>query len=368
MARPVVLTLFLTHECNLRCSYCYVHDKRKETMPIEVGQKAIDLAVSMAKEKVQVSFFGGEPLLEWDALVALQKHATERCKERGKRLVFALTTNGLLLNEERLGKLVEMGVRVGFSIDGCREAQDATRCGKNGKSSFDETIEKLSLAAKAMPDLQTISVVDPDNVKYLSESVRAIVEAGCRRITLNPNWGGDWEDEATRGLWAAEYKKVSEFYLEEFRAGRPLRVSFIEDKIITRLKEGFAPCDQCDFGNLDFAVSTKGNIYPCERQVGADGPDEEDMLLGDVWKGMEKSKQRKIHHAVKAVPEDCRDCALNDRCANWCPCANMALTGEPGKPGGLLCWHEQTTIAIADETAAALYGEKNPPFLERFYS
>jgi len=369
MSRPVVLTLFLTHECNLRCTYCYVHDKRRHTMPAEIGKKAIDLALTLAKDRLQVSFFGGEPLIEWDRLVELHDYAAERMAERGVRPIFAVTTNGMLLSDKRLEWIQEKGIRVGFSIDGNRAAQDATRCGPKGKSSYDKTADRLRAAAKALPDLQTISVVDPRNVAHMADGVRDILELGCRRITLNPNWGApEWEEDEVRDAWARGYDEVGEIYLERYRAGEPVRISFIEDKVITRLKEGYAPCDRCDFGNLDFAVSASGKVYPCERQVGADGPDDEDMVIGTVDDGFDKQRQRKIHHAVKTIPKECRECALADRCANWCPCANIALTGEMGRPGGLLCWHEQTTTTVADRVAATLYAEKNPAFMARFYS
>lgn len=369
MSRPVVLTLFLTHECNLACTYCYVHDKRRRPMPVEVGKKAIDLGLTLAKDRMQVSFFGGEPLIEWDLLVELHGYAKERLGERGVRPIFAMTTNGMLLSDRRLEWIRDEGIRIGFSIDGNRAAQDATRCGPKGKSSYERTVERLEAAAKALPDLQTISVVDPSNVAHLADSVRDILARGVRRLTLNPNWGApEWEEEEVRAVWAKGYDEVAEIYLEHFRRGEAIRVNFIEDKVITRLKEGYAPCDQCDFGKLDFAVAASGRIYPCERQVGADGPDDEAMVIGTVDEGFDKTRQRKIHRAVKAMPDECRTCALNDRCANWCPCANIALTGDPGRPGGLLCWHEQTTTAVADRVAAALYAEKNPAFMARFYA
>jgi uncharacterized protein len=274
----------------------------------------------------------------------------------------------MLLDDEKLAYFRDHDVRVGFSSDGCRAAQDATRPKARGSSSYDRTVEKLRLALEYLPDLQTITVVDPANVAWLADSVRELLDIGVRRVTLNPNWGGAWEDESTRDLWAAQYEAIAGLYVDRFRAGSPVRISFIEDKVITRLKSGYAACDRCDFGNLDFAVSTTGKIYPCERQVGADGPDTAHMVIGNVDDGFDKKAQRKIHHARKEIPRECKECALAQRCANWCPCANLELTGEIGKPGGLLCWHEQTTVTWADHAASTLYKEKNPAFLARFYS
>lgn len=368
MSRPVVLTLFLTHQCNLRCTYCYVHEKRNETMPLEIGQKAIDLSIPLVRSRLQISFFGGEPLIEWDLLEALHDYGQERTAERGLKNIFALTTNGMLLNEKRLEFLRDNDVRIGFSIDGNKAAQDATRPKAGGSSSHERTVEKLRLALEYLPDLQTITVIDPANVEHLADSVRELLDIGCRRITLNPNWGADWEDEAVRDVWEKQYEEISNLYIERFRAKKPVRISFVEDKVITRLKSGYASCDQCDFGRLDFAVSTSGKIYPCERQVGSDSEAEEHMVIGDVDKGFDAKRQRQIHHAIKKVPEECKNCALADRCANWCPCANLELTGDMGKPGGLLCFHEQLSVKWADHAASTLYEEKDPAFMVRFYS
>jgi uncharacterized protein len=368
MSRPVVLTLFLTHQCNLRCTYCYVHEKRGTKMPIEVGHKAIDLALQLAKEKLQISFFGGEPLLEWELLTDFHQYGLRRTAERGVRPIFALTTNGMLLDEERLTYLRDNDIKIGYSIDGSRQAQDATRPKAGGGSSHERTVDRLRMALEYLPDLQTISVIDPGNVPYLADSVREIMDIGCKRITLNPNWSADWEDEAIRNVWEQQYEEISGIYVECFRKNKPVRISFIEDKVITRLKAGYAPCDQCDFGHLDFAVSTTGKIYPCERQVAGDDDASADMVIGTVDQGFDLRRQRQIQRAVKEIPKECRSCALADRCANWCPCANLALTGEIGRPGGLLCFHEQLSVKWADEAAARLYAEKNAPFMLRFYS
>jgi len=368
MSRPVVLTLFLTHQCNLRCTYCYIHEKRAMKMPLEIGRQAIDLALTLAKDRLQISFFGGEPLLEWDLLTTFHQYGAKRAAERGVRPIFALTTNGMMLDDERLAYLRDHDIRIGYSIDGNQQAQDATRPKAGGGSSYERTVDRLRLALKYLPDLQTISVIDPENVAYLADSVRELLSIGCRRVTLNPNWSADWSDDAVREVWAEQYREIAGIYVDRFRANQAVRISFIEDKIITRLKSGYAPCDQCDFGQLDFAVSTSGKIYPCERQVGSDGEEEEHMVIGTVAEGFDRRRQSKIRRAVKKIPDECRNCALADRCANWCPCANLALTGEAGRPGGLLCFHEQLCVKWADEAAAQLYTEQNAPFMVRFYS
>ncbi len=121
------VTLVLTHDCNLGCGYCYAGAKFNKRMSPEVAEKSLDLAFSDDAEEVQISFFGGEPLLCWDALVANAEEARRRAARAGKSLKMSVTTNGTLLTDARAQKLEELGVYVGLSIDGIREAHDAGR-------------------------------------------------------------------------------------------------------------------------------------------------------------------------------------------------------------------------------------------------
>src|SRR5687767_2815126 len=118
------VSLVLTHDCNLGCTYCYMGEKFRKAMPIETVRAALDLGFADDAEQVQVSFFGGEPTLAWDMLVRATAEAQERAAGAGKKLVLTVTTNGTLLDEEKVEFLVDNGFFIGFSIDGDRAAHD----------------------------------------------------------------------------------------------------------------------------------------------------------------------------------------------------------------------------------------------------
>lgn len=358
------LTLSLTHDCNLACSYCYAGPKRTDAMTMATAEKAIDLAFSTPAQKFQLGFFGGEPLMEWDLLTASTVFAESVVARHEVDLVKTLTTNATLLTAEMVQWLKEHSFFLAVSLDGNRQMHDATRPFRCGKSSFDSVIRGLDLL-DGYGDMEVIVVVDPSNVMHLTESVRYLaVEKGVQRISINPNFYIEWSDEALE-QWKTAYQEIGEFYIDCFRENRILYVNFINSKVITRLKNGFEDCDHCNFGEKEIAVAPSGNIYPCERLVADDTLD--DMCIGNVVDGFDEDKRFSILQRRGNVNAECISCKLRHRCMNWCCCINYAMTGAIDSTDGILCFHERLAIGVADEVAGILYNESNPRFLNQFY-
>jgi uncharacterized protein len=357
------VALVLTHDCNLGCPYCYAGEKFGRAMSAEVAERALSFVELDAPKDVQVSFFGGEPLLRFDLLREYTLLARDRLTKEGRPLRFVATTNGTCFTEDRLAFLREQGFFLGLSIDGVKEAHDAGRRFVNGKSSFDAVLRGLRLLMASGIDFETISVVDPTNVRWLGETVRFLIGEGVRRIALNPNFDADWDDEAL-AAWERGYKEVGEAYKAAFRRGHLVYVNVIDDKVISHLKGGYKLSDHCAFGRRAIAVAPSGNIYPCERMVGEDR--DATYRIGNVLEGF-SPRRRTLIETAGNHNGDCSGCALLERCMSFCACANLADTGCHNVPGGLLCWHEQTAIDVADNVAAALYGECNPMFLQHYY-
>src|SRR5262249_42139123 len=157
------VTLVLTHDCNLGCGYCYAGRKFRRAMPRETGFAAVDLAFAQpgAPKKAHVAYFGGEPLLAWDTLVACASHARERAAAAGISLTQSVTTNGVLLTRERVRALAELDVYVGLSIDGNQRAHEANRPTMSGASSWDAVSGALDLLVDEGRPFETISVMTP---------------------------------------------------------------------------------------------------------------------------------------------------------------------------------------------------------------
>lgn len=359
------LSLALTHDCNLACTYCYAGRKRRQAMTPETACAAIRFAFSFGTPKMQLGFFGGEPLLEWELL----RQATDLAEAEAARSAVALqktvTTNGTLLTEDRVEWLHGHAFYPALSLDGNRAMHDATRRHADGRSSFDDTLRGLRLLKTLFPDLEVIAVPDPANIRHLAEGVRFLAEEEeIRRIAINPNFHTHWDDGAL-ACWHQAFEEIGNFYLARHRCGQPVAINFIDSKIITRLKNGYSCGDRCNFGESEIAVAPSGRLYPCERLIGEDL--DTAMAIGDVFAGFDEEKRAGILARRGNVDGECLACGHRRRCMNWCCCINYTLTGAIDQTDGIVCFHERTAIAVADRVADDLFGEKNPAFMKRFY-
>jgi uncharacterized protein len=365
----VDVTLVLTHDCNLGCSYCYAGKKFRKAMTDEVGRAGIDLAIATTAEDgaLDLSFFGGEPLLAWEALVSFSRYATARAAEKGLRLRQSVTTNGTLLDRARVDALAELGVYVALSLDGTKDANDLQRPLMSGKSSYDDTLRALELLVEAGRPFQVISVVTPASAKYFAASVEDLFARGVPRVVINPCYEAVWTDEDL-ATWEGEFVKALTTVAGEFRRGRVVSFGPFDNKIITRKKGKLGPEDACSLGEKFFAVAPSGNLYPCERMVGED--DHHEHVIGHVDRGLDAVNAKAVRAHMPdyhATNDECGDCAEKQSCGAHCACANIAETGKPGVAGGVQCWYERTTLTLGDVFMRAMIEEQNEPFLRWFF-
>ncbi|OPZ27817.1 MAG: Anaerobic sulfatase-maturating enzyme [Lentisphaerae bacterium ADurb.BinA184] len=359
------VSLSLTHACNLACCYCYAGRKRAQAMSSETARRALDFAFSLGDPQMQVGFFGGEPLLEWVRLCEATVRAEQLAAQSSVPLKKTVTTNATRLDEARARWLREHEFYVGISLDGNRAMHEATRPYADGRSSFDDALRGLDAAARCLPDYEVIVVIDPKNVRHLEAGVRFLAdERGVGRVSVNPNFYTDWPAPAL-GEWETAFERLGDWYLDRYRAGRPTGLNFIDSKIITGLKNGYACGDRCRFGDGEIAVAPSGRLYPCERLIGDDTNDA--VCIGDVFSGFDEIRRLGFLAARGNRDAQCGQCALRHRCMNWCGCINYTLTGAINHTGGAVCFHERLAIRVADRVGAALYGERNPAFIARFY-
>ncbi len=362
------VSLVLTHDCNLGCSYCYTGAKFRKRMPRETAQKALDLAFAHAPAAVQLSYFGGEPTLELPLLLEVAAEAKRRAEAQGTALVQTVTTNGTLLDAEAIASLYALDFYIALSIDGVRAAHDVNRPRMGGGSSFDAVERCLGLLVAAGRSFETISVVTPASAPLLGESVEYLFEAGVPRVSLNPCYEAAWDDAALEH-WEAGLARAADAMARWMRAGRTVSVSTLDNKILAALKGGLGHEDKCKLGDGFVAVSPDGHLYPCERLVAED--DRPDDRVGHVSTGVERPKVACLRPDIgedrHAVNEECATCAEKFRCAASCACANRAETGSLQLAGGVQCWHEKTSARIADQMAEALFAELDPVFLRWFY-
>jgi uncharacterized protein len=201
------VTLCLTHDCNLRCTYCYAGRKQGKRMAWETAKRTIDYAFEHAvgraaltgrAPEAQLGYFGGEPLLEWDLLKRSSAYADEAAARLGLGLRKTVTTNMTLLDVARIGWLRENAFYVGLSLDGNAAMHDTLRRFPDGSGSHAACIRMLEHFAGPDACAEVIVVVDPRNVAHLAESVEWLMARDIRSIALNPNFYIAWPDGATR--------------------------------------------------------------------------------------------------------------------------------------------------------------------------
>ena len=366
--RPLMFTLCLTHDCTLRCRYCYAGRKYAHAMSRETAELAIDLGLEEAARssgKLDVSFFGGEPLLEWELLQHCHKTIAERAAQRGIRVRYGITTNGTLLTQDKLEWMAERDYLIGLSLDGSPAMHDTNRCFADGRGSHAVVRDALERICR-IPKLRhkVICVVNPANHHRLREGVRWLHAHYPGEIGLNFDYWSEWTDAQFDSL-TEQLEGMTADMLESYRAGKPMQVEIIEGKIRSHLYEEQGFCNHCRIGEQEIAISVDGNIFPCSRMVGVG--DQPEICLGDVRSGIDRARQHYYTATRGNATPECRICALRRRCTNTCGCTNYAGTGFINQVSPFLCNVQQTLIRLADELAETLYLEKNPAFMEKFY-
>lgn len=370
MIQVLTCTLCLTHDCTLRCNYCYAGRKYKHAMSRETAQKAIDICLSEAKrvgKGLDLSFFGGEPLLEWELL----QWCYEYLEAHQHGLIvpprYGITTNGTLLTPQKLDWMIERDFLIGISIDGSPAMHNANRCYADGSGSHAAVARAVELL-DTHPHARTkaICVVTPNNVQYLAEGVEWLSTHFHREIGLNIDYWSNWTD-AQFDILCEQYKLVAEQVLQSYRNGTPIRLSNIEHKILSHIHstDSHTHCAQCTIGEREIGVSVDGNFFPCSRLVGVG--DDPELNFGNIQQGINRARQEWIIANRGNITPACKLCELRHRCINSCGCTNHAASGHINQVSPFLCCSEKLMIETADSLAETLYNENNPAFLKLFY-
>lgn len=373
----LVLTLCLTHQCNLRCSYCYAGEKHARAMTEEVAYLAIDFALEDLRTqsklqdvepKLQLCFFGGEPLLEWDLLQKATRYAQQRCLKEPEpvKLILTLTTNLILLTAERSKWLISNDFVIAGSLDGCEAMHNTHRGYLGGRGSHADCLPALKFfrfTKKASRPI--ISVVTPQNLPYLYESFLFFRENDLRSINLNFDFSATWEQKDL-DLLDQELGSVAILLIESYRAKKPITVRSMEGKILAHIREQSAEGIYCKMGEKEIAVAASGNFYPCSRLVGND--DDLYLRFGNVFEGYDmKQRLRLIQDRGNRSPQ-CQQCEDAYRCVNSCGCVNyVASGGYLDQVSDSFCAIERMLMRHADTVAETLWEEQNMCFIRQFY-
>lgn len=293
------VTLVLTHECNLACDYCYTGEKFSKSMTDKVAWEALRFAFRQAQpgELLNISFFGGEPLLEFDRMARYTRLAMRWARDRDVPLEFQVTTNATILSDKILRFFRDYPYRVAFSVDGIGAGHDRHRPFVSGRASSSVVWKNLERAAPALPHAALHLVLNPDTLDEVRPTVQRLAELGYRDVSLLPNMEAAWGEEA-RARAADVYTELVDLMAGHFDAERPLTVSPIYDAGLESPR-----VRACGFGADDLAVAPTGTLYPCARLVGTDT--REAIQVGHVKLGVDEGKVKGVRARARAKQAGC---------------------------------------------------------------
>ena len=360
--KPVVkaLCMHIAHDCNLACKYCFAeegeyHGKR-ELMSFETGKKALDYLVQNSGNRVnlEVDFFGGEPLMNWDVVKQLVQYGRSIEEANNKKFRFTLTTNGVLLNDEVQDFLnKEMG-NVVISLDGRKEVNDNMRPFRNGKGSYDLIVPKFKKLAESRDqnNYYIRGTFTRENLDF-SEDVKHFADLGFKQISIEPVVGPEEDPYSIREQdlpqILEEYDKLAKEYIKRHKEGN----GFTFFHFMIDLSGG--PCvykrlSGCGSGTEYLAVTPWGDLYPCHQFVG-----DKEFLMGNVDEGITKPEIGKEFGDCNVYSKQkCKDCFAKYYCSGGCAANAYKQNGSINTTYDIGCEMEKKRVECSIMIKAAL--------------
>ena len=328
------LCLHVAHTCNLNCEYCFASQGKyhgdRALMSFEVGKQALDFLMdhSGTRRNLEVDFFGGEPLMNWDVVKRLVEYARSVEKERGKNFRFTLTTNGMLIDDDVIDFANREMHNVVLSLDGRKEVHDRLRRTAGDKGSYDIIVPKFQklVEARGGKGYYVRGTFTHNNVDF-TEDILHMADLGFTELSMEPVVCAPGEPyaltEEDKPKLYEQYERLAVEMIRRRREGRP--ITFYHYMI--DLKGG--PCvykriTGCGSGTEYLAVTPWGELYPCHQFVG-----DPKYSMGDVWQGVTNTALRDEFKLCNAYARpDCRDCWARLYCSGGCAANAYHATGS----------------------------------------
>lgn len=354
------LCLHIAHDCNLACRYCFAEEGeyhgRRALMSFEVGKKALDflIANSGSRRNLEVDFFGGEPLMNWQVVKDLVAYGREQEKIHDKNFRFTLTTNGVLLNDEIMEFVNQEMGNIVLSIDGRQQVHDKMRPFRGGAGSYELIVPKFQKAAESrkQTNYYVRGTYTHHNLDF-AEDVKHLADLGFQQISVEPVVAPPDEDYAIQegdlDMLKKQYDELAVEMLRRRKEGKDFNFfHFMID-----LEGG--PCvakrlSGCGSGTEYLAVTPWGDFYPCHQFVG-----NEDFLMGNVDEGITNTAvQDEFKLCNVYAKEKCRDCFAKFYCSGGCAANSYNFHGTITDAYDVGCELQKKRVECAIMIKAAL--------------
>ena len=328
------LCLHVAHTCNLNCSYCFASQGKyhgdRAVMSFEVGKRALDFLIenSGTRKNLEVDFFGGEPLMNWQVVKDLVKYARSVEKEKGKNFRFTLTTNGVLIDDDVIDFCNKEMSNVVLSLDGRKEIHDRLRVDYAGNGSWDKIVPKFQKLVKARGDKNyymrgTFTHANPD----FMNDIQTMLDLGFTELSLEPVVCSETDEARLTDddikIVYQQYEELARLMIQRKKENRP----FTFYHYMIDLTGG--PCvykrvSGCGSGTEYMAVTPWGDLYPCHQFVG-----EEKFKLGDIYNGVTNNELREQFRKCNVYTKaECKDCWAKLYCSGACAANAYHASGD----------------------------------------
>ena len=347
------LCLHIAHDCNLACKYCFAEEGeyhgRRALMSLEVGKKALDFLVANSGNRInlEVDFFGGEPLMNWQVVKELVEYGRSLEEPNNKKFRFTLTTNGVLLDDEILEFANREMANIVLSIDGRKEIHDKMRPFRGGQGSYDLIVPKFQKVAESREqERYYVRGTFTHNNLDFSKDVLHLADLGFKQISVEPVVAGPEDDyaitEEDLPVLMEEYDTLAREMVRRRKEGK----GFNFFHFMIDLEGG--PCvakrlSGCGSGTEYLAVTPWGDLYPCHQFVG-----NEKFLMGNVKEGILRTDIRDEFKCCNVyAKEKCRKCFAKFYCSGGCAANAYNFQGNINDAYDVGCELERKRVECA---------------------
>lgn len=344
-SKPQAVTMLLTNDCNLACSYCFESNKGKDYMPKEMALDILKATYNVVDPMAGVftlNMFGGEPLMNWDTFKAVCDYVLEN----NLKIRITATTNLTLLTDEMIDYIDELSIPILVSVDGIKEVHDKHRC-----NSFDKVIENM----KKLIDrdlgylIEARMTVAPDTAKYMYESVKMLVDLGINNIANVPASDLDWDAQSIQD-YKDNYEKILDMYIDilnDETNKRNISLYKVDQALNLALEPIKEDTSMCNIGNPRWViVDWKGDIWPCPDYPTTDNADLIAGKIGNFYTGVDETKVDPKPMVATYELERCKGCEAISICKSGCPYENYTKNGKFNEPTIGYCTLQKAFVEI----------------------
>lgn len=336
------ITLNITNNCNLNCTYCFEHNKNREMMPSKVAIDAVDAAYNPVKynnnQKFTINIFGGEPLLNWQCFKDLIDH----CNEKEYEVSYGVTTNLTGLTDEMIQYFDDNGVMLLVSCDGIRSVHNKNRC-----NSWDRVINNINRLKEAGLTLfiEIRMTILPEDVPYAMDGVKMFVDMGIDNICPMVVTDVEWTREQLNQL-EKFYMELNEFYVECLNKDwdRNIAIKNADDALMNVMSPYVDDPIMCPIYRRGWCcIDYKGDVYPCHQLPTSSEEEKEKQRIGNIYTGVDNDILKDDDIIAKYPYDYCTNCLGKAICKAGCIEENLRMTGNMMKPSKAYC---DTKIAL----------------------